>query len=56
MTEPMFSLENAFSYDEIREFDRRIKKLLSSDEEIEYTVEPKYGARYGINLPERSSP
>ena len=41
-TEPMLSLDNAFSYDEVREFDKKIKRLLDSDREIEYTVEPKY--------------
>jgi DNA ligase (NAD+) len=41
-TEPMLSLDNAFSYDEVREFDKRIKRLLDSDSDIEYTVEPKY--------------
>lgn len=41
-TEPMLSLDNAFSYDEVKEFDKRIKKLLGSDNEIVYTVEPKY--------------
>jgi DNA ligase (NAD+) len=40
--EPMLSLGNAFSYDEVREFDKRIKRLLDSDREVEYTVEPKY--------------
>ncbi|GAB4484016.1 MAG: NAD-dependent DNA ligase LigA [Thermodesulfovibrionales bacterium] len=40
--EPMLSLDNAFSHDEIREFDRRLHRLLATDEEIEYTVEPKY--------------
>lgn len=40
--EPMLSLDNAFSYDEVREFDGRIKRLLTTEEEIEYTVEPKY--------------
>ena len=40
--EPMLSLGNAFSYNEVREFDKRIKKLLGSNMEIEYTVEPKY--------------
>lgn len=40
--EPMLSLENAFSYDEVNEFDKRIKKLLKTDADIEYTVEPKY--------------
>jgi DNA ligase (NAD+) len=41
-TEPMLSLDNAFSYDEVREFDKRIKRLLGHNDEIEYTVEPKY--------------
>src|SRR5574341_919074 len=41
-TEPMLSLDNAFSYDEVREFDQRVKRFLKSDKEIEYTVEPKY--------------
>jgi DNA ligase (NAD+) len=41
-TEPMLSLDNAFSYDEVIEFDKRIKRFLGSDEVIEYTVEPKY--------------
>ncbi len=41
-SEPMLSLDNAFSFDELIEFDKRIRKLLRTDEEIEYTVEPKY--------------
>ena len=41
-TEPMLSLDNAFSSDDMEEFDKRIRKLLKSDEDIEYTVEPKY--------------
>ena len=41
-TEPMLSLDNAFSYDEVKEFDKRIKKLLGTGDEVEYTVEPKY--------------
>jgi len=40
--EPMLSLDNAFSYDEVREFDKRVKKLLGTAGDIEYTVEPKY--------------
>ena len=38
----MLSLDNAFSHDEVREFDKRIKRLLGTEDEIEYTVEPKY--------------
>ncbi|HWR72801.1 MAG TPA: NAD-dependent DNA ligase LigA, partial [Nitrospirota bacterium] len=41
-TEPMLSLDNAFSHDEVREFDQRVKRFLKNDQEIEYTVEPKY--------------
>ncbi len=40
----MLSLDNAFSEEEVREFDRRIKRLLGRQAggDIEYTVEPKY--------------
>ncbi len=38
---PMLSLDDAFSPEEIREFDERVKKLLGTDKEIEYTLEPK---------------
>ncbi len=41
-TEPMLSLDNAFSHDEVMEFDKRVKKFLDTTREIEYTVEPKY--------------
>ncbi len=40
--EPMLSLDNAFTHEELREFDKRVKRFLRSEEEIEYTVEPKY--------------
>jgi DNA ligase (NAD+) len=39
---PMLSLDNAFSFDDLREFDKRIKRLLGTEDAIEYTVEPKY--------------
>ena len=35
---PMLSLDNAYSYDELREFDERVKKNVSS---VEYVCEPK---------------
>jgi len=41
-TEPMLSLDNSFSYDEVREFDERVKRFLKTGEDVEYTVEPKY--------------
>jgi len=41
-TEPMLSLDNAFSYEEIEDFEKRIKRFLGTDDTIEYTVEPKY--------------
>ncbi len=40
-TLPMLSLDNAFSEQDILEFDARIKKLLQSQESITYTAEPK---------------
>lgn len=38
---PMLSLDNGFCEEDIHEFDRRVRKLLSTDEEILYTAEPK---------------
>lgn len=38
---PMLSLDNAFSDDELRDFDRRIRDRLKSDDAIEYVCEPK---------------
>ncbi|MHB8769617.1 MAG: NAD-dependent DNA ligase LigA [Syntrophales bacterium] len=38
---PMLSLANAFSDEEIREFDRRCKRLLGMEAAIRYIVEPK---------------
>ncbi len=40
-TIPMLSLANAFSHDEIREFDKRVRKTLGK-QEVDYVVEPKY--------------
>ncbi|MFQ5766437.1 MAG: NAD-dependent DNA ligase LigA, partial [Acidobacteriota bacterium] len=43
--EPMLSLDNAFTEEDVREFDGRVRKglgLEQGDPEIEYTVEPKY--------------
>jgi DNA ligase (NAD+) len=37
---PMLSLSNAFNEDELRDFDRRVRKTLNSDE-ITYVAEPK---------------
>jgi len=37
----MLSLDNAFSDDDIMEFDRRVKRQLGSDKPILYTAEPK---------------
>ncbi|MBW2619049.1 MAG: NAD-dependent DNA ligase LigA, partial [Deltaproteobacteria bacterium] len=38
---PMLSLENAFDFDEVREFEARIKRFLGWEETITYTCEPK---------------
>lgn len=38
---PMLSLANAFSADEMREFDARIRKLLDSGAEVPYVLSPK---------------
>lgn len=39
---PMLSLGNAFSADELRAFDERIKDRLKSEDSVEYACEPKY--------------
>jgi len=42
---PMLSLDNAFSHDELREFDKRVRKGLGellAEDRIGYVVEPKY--------------
>ncbi len=38
---PMLSLENAFSEEEVRDFDRRVRERLGAKEEIVYAAEPK---------------
>ena len=38
---PMLSLENAMGTEKLQDFDERVKRLLDSNEEIEYLVEPK---------------
>ncbi len=38
--QPMMSLDNTYTFDELREFDKRVRKLLP-DEAIEYVLEPK---------------
>lgn len=38
---PMLSLANAFTDDEAREFDERVRRFLQRDKPIEYVVEPK---------------
>ena len=40
-TIPLLSLANAMDADELRDFDVSVKKLLETDEEIEYVAEPK---------------
>lgn len=41
-TIPMLSLDDTTSQQDVIEFDKRMKKLLDTEEEIEYTIEPKY--------------
>jgi DNA ligase (NAD+) len=38
---PMLSLDNAFSAEELRDFDRRIRERLKADEPVEYSAETK---------------
>ncbi|NWO08073.1 MAG: NAD-dependent DNA ligase LigA [Alteromonadaceae bacterium] len=38
---PMLSLDNAFSDDELRDFDRRIRDRLGDEQAVEYVCEPK---------------
>ena len=46
---PMMSLANAMNADEMREFDKRIKRLLKTEDEIEYIAEVKLDG-LGIEL------
>ncbi len=46
---PMMSLGNAMDAEEMREFDKRIKRLLKSDAEVEYVAEVKLDG-LGIEL------
>ena len=39
---PMLSLDDTFSFAEVEEFDRRVKRFLETADDIQYTVEPKY--------------
>lgn len=39
---PMLSLDNAFSVDELRDFDRRVRDRLSLDSSPHYVCEPKF--------------
>jgi DNA ligase (NAD+) len=39
--QPMLSLDNAFSEEEVRAFDRRARERLGSDAELPYSAEPK---------------
>ncbi len=38
----MMSIDNAVDEQETREFDRRIKRFLKTEEEIEYVLQPKF--------------
>ena len=39
---PMQSIDNTYSPDELREFDARIRRFLSGETSVSYTVEPKF--------------
>jgi DNA ligase (NAD+) len=38
---PMLSIANTYNHDELRDFDKRVKKLLETSKDIEYVVELK---------------
>ncbi len=46
---PMLSLDNAFSAGEVVEFDKRVRERLGSDEDLQYSAEPKLDGA-AINL------
>lgn len=46
---PMLSLDNAFSTEDIENFDRRVRERLEADGDIEYSAEPKLDGA-AINL------
>ncbi len=46
---PMLSLDNAFSDEEVVEFDRRVRERLGTDAELQYSAEPKLDGA-AINL------
>ncbi len=46
---PMLSLDNAFSTEDVENFDRRVRERLGTDGEIEYSAEPKLDGA-AINL------
>ena len=46
---PMLSLSNAFSEGEIISFDKRVKRLLDTQDDVSYVVEPKLDG-IGVNL------
>ena len=39
---PMMSIDNAINEDETREFDKRIKRFLKTEEKVEYVLQPKF--------------
>jgi len=38
---PMLSLDNAMDTDELRAFDERVRRMLETEDPLEYTIEPK---------------
>ena len=38
---PMLSIDNTYNFDEVREWDARVRKALAADEPLRYVVEPK---------------